>query len=152
MPPICLLSLLYLPSMPLACPALSGLPVWAGSVFCILTTCVLSEGTQLLGGTLADKHGGKIVMAYGVIAFSAMSSLMPLAVSQVSMSFSAECGQFRRSCCKIAMQTLPLSHDISVRAEKHKTAGDGTISGIPVDSGIPHCCGLGGRRCTACHE
>ena len=51
---------------------------------------MLSEGTQLLGGTLADKHGGKVVMAYGIIAFSAMSSLMPLAVSQVSMSFSAE--------------------------------------------------------------
>ncbi len=53
---------------------------------CTSRVCTLSEGTQLLGGTLADRHGGKIVMAYGIIAFSAMSSLMPLTVSQVGMS------------------------------------------------------------------
>jgi len=50
-------------------------------------TCfVLSVGTQLLGGTLADRHGGKIVMAFGIVAFSAMSLLMPVAVTQVCVS------------------------------------------------------------------
>ena len=50
------------------------------------TGYVSSVGTQLLGGTLADRHGGKIVMAFGIVAFSAISLLMPLAVTQVCVS------------------------------------------------------------------
>ena len=38
-------------------------------------------GTQLLGGTLADRVGGKRVMAFGIAAFSATSLLMPAALS-----------------------------------------------------------------------
>jgi ACS family sodium-dependent inorganic phosphate cotransporter/ACS family sodium-dependent inorganic phosphate cotransporter-like MFS transporter 9 len=37
--------------------------------------------TQLLGGTLADKYGGKLVMAGGIAWFSAASLLVPLALS-----------------------------------------------------------------------
>ena len=37
--------------------------------------------TQLLGGALADKFGGKRVLAGGILWFSAASVLMPLAVS-----------------------------------------------------------------------
>ncbi|KAI8477407.1 MAG: hypothetical protein J3K34DRAFT_515747 [Monoraphidium minutum] len=37
--------------------------------------------TQLLGGSLADKHGGKRVMAGGILWFSLASLLLPLALS-----------------------------------------------------------------------
>ncbi|KAK9915240.1 hypothetical protein WJX75_006550 [Coccomyxa subellipsoidea] len=38
-------------------------------------------GTQLLGGTMADRVGGKLVMAWGIAIFSLTSLLMPLALS-----------------------------------------------------------------------
>ena len=37
--------------------------------------------TQLLGGYLADRHGGRAVMACGIAWFSAASLLLPLAAS-----------------------------------------------------------------------
>lgn len=37
--------------------------------------------TQLLGGALADKYGGKVVMAGGIIWFSLASMLLPTALS-----------------------------------------------------------------------
>ena len=37
--------------------------------------------TQLFGGTMADKYGGKRVMAFGIAWFSVASLLMPLALS-----------------------------------------------------------------------
>ena len=37
--------------------------------------------TQLFGGTMADKYGGKRVMAFGIAWFSIASLLMPLALS-----------------------------------------------------------------------
>jgi ACS family sodium-dependent inorganic phosphate cotransporter/ACS family sodium-dependent inorganic phosphate cotransporter-like MFS transporter 9 len=37
--------------------------------------------TQLLGGTLADRHGGRRVMALGVLWFSLASAALPLALS-----------------------------------------------------------------------
>ncbi|EIE19438.1 MFS general substrate transporter [Coccomyxa subellipsoidea C-169] len=39
-------------------------------------------GTQLLGGTMADRVGGKLVMAWGIAVFSLTSLLMPLALSK----------------------------------------------------------------------
>ncbi|CAL8468433.1 g7973 [Coccomyxa elongata] len=39
-------------------------------------------GTQLLGGTLADRVGGKLVMAWGIALFSLTSLMMPLALSK----------------------------------------------------------------------
>jgi len=38
--------------------------------------------TQLLGGALADKYGGKVVMAGGIVWFSLASMLMPVALSE----------------------------------------------------------------------
>jgi hypothetical protein len=37
--------------------------------------------TQLLGGTLADRYGGKLVMAGGIVWFSLASMLLPAALS-----------------------------------------------------------------------
>ncbi len=37
--------------------------------------------TQLLGGTLADKYGGKVVMAFGMLWFSLASLALPLALT-----------------------------------------------------------------------
>ena len=37
--------------------------------------------TQLFGGTMADKYGGKLVMASGIAWFSLASMLVPLALS-----------------------------------------------------------------------
>ena len=37
--------------------------------------------TQLFGGTMADKYGGKLVMAGGIAWFSLASMLVPLALS-----------------------------------------------------------------------
>lgn len=37
--------------------------------------------TQLLGGALADKYGGKVVMAAGIAWFSVASLLLPAAIS-----------------------------------------------------------------------
>ena len=43
--------------------------------------------TQLLGGTLADKYGGKMVMKFGIIFFSISSVLLPLfAITPVTKS------------------------------------------------------------------
>lgn len=36
------------------------------------------SATQLLGGSLADRHGGKIVIGYGLFLFSLSSFLLPL--------------------------------------------------------------------------
>ena len=37
--------------------------------------------TQLLGGTLADKYGGKAVLAGGILWFSLASAVMPFALT-----------------------------------------------------------------------
>lgn len=37
--------------------------------------------TQLWGGSLADKHGGKVVLALGIAWYSAASILTPVALS-----------------------------------------------------------------------
>lgn len=37
--------------------------------------------TQLLGGAMADKYGGKLVLAGGMIWFSLASALLPAALS-----------------------------------------------------------------------
>jgi len=43
--------------------------------------------TQLLGGSLADKYGGKIVMKFGIIFFSISSVLLPLfAITPITKS------------------------------------------------------------------
>lgn len=43
--------------------------------------------TQLLGGTLADKYGGKMVMKFGIIFFSISSVLLPLfAITPITKS------------------------------------------------------------------
>ncbi|KAK9828655.1 hypothetical protein WJX72_001353 [[Myrmecia] bisecta] len=56
---------------------------WAPGVQGIIQSSFLwgYMATQVLGGTLADKYGGKIVMAYGVLWFSLASLLLPVALS-----------------------------------------------------------------------
>lgn len=53
---------------------------------------------------MADRHGGKVVMAYGVTAFSAMSLLMPLLLRQVCasglLSREVELGRSAKGCSK----------------------------------------------------
>lgn len=43
-------------------------------------------GTQILGGSLADQYGGKIVIARGILVFSLASLMFPLAFSPLVQS------------------------------------------------------------------
>jgi MFS transporter, ACS family, solute carrier family 17 (sodium-dependent inorganic phosphate cotransporter), other len=51
-------------------------------------------GTQLIGGSLADRYGGKLVLATGVVAWSAFTFLTPDA---------AVAGSVTLISCRIAM-------------------------------------------------
>ncbi|GIL51685.1 hypothetical protein Vafri_7616 [Volvox africanus] len=42
--------------------------------------------TQLVGGALADRYGGKLVLAGGIVWFSAASMLLPLALSPATVA------------------------------------------------------------------
>ncbi|GAX82959.1 hypothetical protein CEUSTIGMA_g10386.t1 [Chlamydomonas eustigma] len=80
---------LLLCNMDRICLSVAILPIskefaWPASLQGVIQSAFLwgYMATQFIGGSLADKYGGKLVMAGGIAWFSLASLLMPLALSE----------------------------------------------------------------------